>query len=296
MKTYLLPRIKATLFALLLPMMSTTLSAQTITKHYAIDQNNYITSDLSLPLPGGEVIPDNSEVINPFNAVGNNLNDYSILKIDYDNDFKQAKVNQVLIFRHVNVDNNTNRIVIGIGTNNGTPLSANTIKDLHLLTGAPSSYYGIFGNEIAYVFPPNSTLKLGGPDPTRGEIEIQCTSINPCDHIKINKGRSNTPVLDLLLPGYHPVNELRVYYAYQYKNSQSATNNILAYNKDGVFTFDKNILTENMEATLTNTSGKEVFRSRINANTFEAKLPEGMYILKLQTKENKIYTSKVIVK
>lgn len=288
MKTYLLLRIKATLFAFFLLLMNTAFFAQTVIRHYVISEV-HVTDPAcrSLFFPGEGPKPEKcAEVINPLNAIGDNENDYSVLKIDYKYE-KFAEINQALIFSNTNTDNNTNRIIIGIGTNNGTPLSENTLKDIRLYTTAPSFAY-------KYIF--DRILKLGGPDPTRGEIEIPCTSIDPCDRVVIEKRRSNITTADLLIHGYQPVNELRVYYAYQYQNYQNRTDNILVYNKDGIFTLDKDIETSGSEVTLTGISGKEVFRSRLNTNTFEARLPEGIYILKLQTKENKTYTSKVMVK
>lgn len=288
MKTYLLLRTKATLFAFFLLLMNTALFAQTIIRHYAISEEHVIEPYCRLfSIPGEGPMPEKcAELINPLNAIGHNENDYSVLKIDYKYE-NSAEINQALIFSNTNTDNNTNRIVIGIGTNDGTPLSENTLKDIRLYTTAPSFGYASFFNRI---------LKLGGPDPTRGEIEIPCTSSNPCDRVVIEKRKSNITIADLFIHGYQPVNELRVYYAYQYQNYQNRTDNILVYNKDGIFTLDKDIETTGSEVTLTGTSGKEVFRSRLNTNTFEARLPEGIYILKLQTKENKTYTSKVMVK
>lgn len=294
MKTNLLLRIKATVCALFLFLMHTALSAQTINRHYAINEEHYASSGVCIP---SIIFPGDSdkcaEIINPLNAIGNNENDYSILKTNSRITPDFAK--QTLIFTNVNVDNNTNRVVIGIGTDNGTPLSADILKDLQLSTGAPLSYSGINSNTIAYQYPLNTLLKLGGPDPTKGEIEIPCTSTNPCDRIQIIKSGLFISIPDKL-SGYRPLNGLRIYYAYQYQNYQNPSSNLSTYNQNGLFTLDKNIASEGSEVSLINTSGKEVFRSRINANTFEAKLPEGMYILKLQTKENKIYTSKVIVK
>uniref|UniRef100_UPI0025859330 T9SS type A sorting domain-containing protein n=1 Tax=uncultured Chryseobacterium sp. TaxID=259322 RepID=UPI0025859330 len=69
-----------------------------------------------------------------------------------------------------------------------------------------------------------------------------------------------------------------------------------AHSQDGLFTLDKNIAAEGSEVTLTNTSGKEVFRSKLTSHTFNTQQPQGVYIMKLQTKEGKTYSKKVIIK
>ena len=292
MKTYLLPRIKATVFALLLPLMNATLSAQTITRYYAINENHStITDCLSPTLIPGEQPPEDycAEIINPTNAIGNNENDYSILKTNYQRR-GTSLVSQDLIFGNLNTHNNTNRVVIGIGTNNGTPLSADILKELSILTGKP------YGNQTVYQVPDNELIKLGGPDPTRGEIEIPCSITNPCDRINIEKSPKFVSILDLLINGYKPLNELRLYYAYQYQNYQNSPNTLSAYHQNGLFTIDKNVATEGSEITLTNTSGKEVFRSKLRSNTFEANQPAGVYIMTLQTKEGKKKKKKISIK
>ena len=87
--------------------------------------------------------------------------------------------------------------------------------------------------------------------------------------------------------------ELRVYYGYQYKDPFI---NFMAHSQNGLFTLDKNVSAEGSEVSLTNTSGKEVFRSKLTSNTFETKQPQGVYIMNITTKEGRSYSKKVIIK
>jgi hypothetical protein len=262
MKTNLLMRqrmIKAALSASFLFLLSTVSSAQ-ITKIYA---NNQTSQVYGICIGCG--------VLNPLNAIGSNENDYSTLQVSIG---LLARTEQTLIFPSSNINNNTNKLVIGIGSN-GTPLSAQVLGGVSIETfngNVSNNDYRNLNNDI---------LKLGDTDPSKGEIEL--TMNIPFDRIKINV---NSGLLNL-------GGELRVYYGYQYKDPYI---NFIAHSEGGQVTLDKNIPAEDSEITLTNISGKEVFRSRLKSNTFETKQPEGIYIMTLQTKEGKTYSRKIIIK
>lgn len=262
MKTYLLlslQTIKAAFLASLLFLTSTTSSAQII-KTYASSQTNQVHG---ICLGCG--------VLNPQNAVGSNENNYSILQVSVG---LLARTEQTLIFPTTNITNNTNKLVLAIGSN-GTPLSAQLLGGVSIET-----FNGDVSNND-YQSLTTQLIRLGDTDPSKGEVEM--TMNIPFDRIKINV---NSGLLNI-------GGELRVYYAYQYKDPFI---NFMAHSQDGLFTLDKNISAEGSEVSLTNTSGKEVFRSKLTSNTFNTKQPQGVYIMKLQTKEGKTYSKKVIIK
>ena len=210
-------------------------------------------------------------VLNPQNAVGSNETDYSTIQVSVG---LLARTEQTLIFPTTNIANNTNKLVIGIGSN-GTPLSAQVLGGVSIET---------FNGDVSNNDRQNlstSLLNLGAGDPSKGEIEL--TMNIPFDRIKINV---NSGLLNI-------GGELRVYYGYQYKDPFI---NFMAHSQNGQFTLDKNISTQGSEVSLTNTSGKEVFRSKLTSNTFETKQPQGVYIMNLTTKEGKTYSKKVIIK
>lgn len=260
MKTNLLlsPRImKAAVCASLLFLTSSMSFAQ-ITKTYVSSQ---ISQTYGLCIACG--------VLNPQNAVGPNENDYSTLQVSIG---LLARTEQTLIFPTPNT--NANKLVIGIGSN-GTPLAVQLLGGVSIET-----FNGDVSNND-YQNLNNDILKLGDTDPSKGEIEL--TMNKPYDRIKINV---NSGLLNL-------GGELRVYYGYQYKDPYI---NFMAHGQNGQVTLDKNLQLDGSEITVINTSGKEVFRTKLNSNTFETNQSNGLYILKLQTKEGKTYSSKVLLK
>ncbi|EFK37916.1 Por secretion system C-terminal sorting domain [Chryseobacterium gleum] len=262
MKTYLLlsqRAMKAAILASFLFLTSAMSFAQ-IVKTYASSQTNQV---LGICLGCG--------VLNPQNAVGSNENDYSTLQVSVG---LLARTEQTLIFPTTNIANNTNKLVLAIGSN-GTPLSAQVLGGVSIET-----FNGDVSNND-YKTLDTQIITLGAGDPSKGEIEL--TMNIPFDRIKINV---NSGLLNI-------GGELRVYYAYQYKDPYI---NFMAHNQNGQFTLDKNISTAGSEVTLTNTSGKEVFRSKLTSNTFETKQPQGVYILNITTKEGKTYSKKVTIK
>jgi len=262
MKTYLLlsqRAMKAAILASFLFLTSTMSFAQ-IVKTYASSQTNQV---LGICLGCG--------VLNPQNAVGSNENDYSTLQVSVG---LLARTEQTLIFPTTNIANNTNKLVLAIGSN-GTPLSAQVLGGLSIET-----FNGNVSNND-YKTLDTQIITLGAGDPSKGEIEL--TMNIPFDRIKINV---NSGLVNI-------GGELRVYYAYQYKDPYI---NFMAHNQNGQFTLDKNISAAGSEVTLTNTSGKEVFRSKLTSNTFETKQPQGVYILNITTKEGKTYSKKVTIK
>lgn len=259
MKTNLLVRqhaLKAAMSALFLFLMNSMSFAQ-IVKYYATSQTNQVFG-----------ICIGCGVLNPQNAVGSNENDYSVLQVSVG---LLARTEQTLIFPNSAY---TNKLVIGIGSN-GTPLSAQVLGGVSIET-----FNGDVSNND-YQNLSNSIIKLGDTDPSKGEIEL--TMNVPYDRIKINV---NSGLLNL-------GGELRVYYGYQYRDPFIS---LLAHSKDGQVTLDKNLPLKDSEVTLINPSGKEVFRTKLQSNTFETKQPEGIYIMKLQTKDGKIYSNKILLK
>ncbi|UKB79271.1 T9SS type A sorting domain-containing protein [Chryseobacterium sp. MEBOG07] len=262
MKTYLLPSqrtMKAAVLASFLFLTSTMSFAQ-IVKTYASSQTNQV---LGVCLGCG--------VLNPQNAVGSNETDYSTIQVSVG---LLARTEQTLIFPTSNIANNTNKLVIGIGSN-GTPLSAQVLGGVSIETfngNVSNNDYQSLGSTL---------IKLGDTDPSKAEIEL--TMNIPFDRVKINV---NSGLLNI-------GGELRVYYSYQYKDPFI---NFMAHSQNGLFTLDKNVSTKGSEVSLTNTSGKEVFRSKLTSNTFETKQPQGVYIMTLQTKEGKTYSKKVMIK
>lgn len=259
MKTNLLVRqhaIKAAMSALFLFLMNSMSFAQ-IVKYYASSQTNQV---LGICIGCG--------VVNPQNAVGSNENDYSVLQVSIG---LLARTEQTLIFPNSTY---TNKLVIGIGSN-GTPLSAQVLGGVSIET-----FNGDVSNND-YQNLSNTILKLGDTDPSKGEIEL--TMNNPYDRIKINV---NSGLLNL-------GGELRVYYGYQYKDPFIS---LLAHSQNGEVTLDKNLPLEGSEVTLVNTSGKEVFRTKLNSNTFQTNQPEGIYIMTVQTKKGETYSKKILIK
>ncbi|CAH0149899.1 T9SS type A sorting domain-containing protein [Chryseobacterium sp. Bi04] len=262
MKTNLLLRqraIKAAMSATFLFLMSSMSTAQ-IVKTYASSQTNSVTG---LCIGCG--------VVNPLNAIGSNENDYSTLQVSIG---LLARTEQTLIFATSNIANNTNKLVIGIGSN-GTPLSAQVLGGVSIET-----FNGDVSNND-YQNINNDVLQLGSADPSKGEIEL--TMNIPFDRVKINV---NSGLLNL-------GGELRVYYTYQYKDPFI---NLMAHTEGGQVTLDKKLPLEGSEITLTNTSGKEVYHSKLTSNTFESRQPQGLYIMTLKTKEGKTYTQKIMMK
>jgi hypothetical protein len=259
MKTNLLlsPRsIKTAVFAALLFLASNMSFAQ-IVKYYANAQANQVHG-----------VCIGCGVVNPLNAVGPNEMDYSVLQVSIG---LLARTEQTLIFPNSAY---TNKLVIGIGSN-GTPLSAQVLGGVSIET-----FNGDVSNND-YQNLNNDILQLGASDPSKGEIEL--TMNKPYDRIKINV---NGGLLSL-------GGELRIYYGYQYRDPFIS---FMAHGQNGQVTLDKNLKVEGSEVTLINPSGKEVFRTKLNSNTFETNQPEGLYIIKLQTKDGKTHSSKVLLK
>ncbi|QPQ53847.1 T9SS type A sorting domain-containing protein [Chryseobacterium indologenes] len=66
----------------------------------------------------------------------------------------------------------------------------------------------------------------------------------------------------------------------------------------GLITFGGNISLEDTEVFVSNTFGTEVFRTRLTSKIIELPqtLPDGVYILNLQTKDKKTFTRKVFLR
>lgn len=231
-----------------------------ITKIYASGQTNQV---VGVCLGCG--------VLNPQNAVGSNEDDYSTLQVSVG---LLARTEQVLLFPSTNIASNTNKLVIGIGSDL-TMLSAQLISGISIET-----FNGDVSNND-YQNLNNNAIKLGGTDPSKGEIEL--TMNKPYDRIKIN-----------LNGGLLSVNgALRIYYAYQYKDPFI---NFMAHSQNGQITLTGDDSFEGSKVTLTNTSGREVLNAFLKSNTFEARQPEGVYFMTLQTKEGKTYSKKIMIK
>lgn len=246
---------KTVVLASTLFLMSTSFAQ--ITKVYASSQTNQV---VGICLGCG--------VLNPQNAVGSNEDDYSTIQVSVG---LLARTEQVLIFPSTNIAANTNKLVIGIGSDQ-TMLAAQLISGISIETFNG----GVSNNDYQNLN--NNAIKLGGTDPSKGEIEL--TMNIPFDRVKIN-----------LNGGLLSVNgALRVYYAYQYKDPFI---NFMAHSQNGQITLAGDTSFEGSKVTLTNTSGKEVFNSTIKSNTFEARQPEGIYIMNIETKDKKTYSKKI---
>ncbi|MEJ5103017.1 T9SS type A sorting domain-containing protein [Chryseobacterium sp. MYb328] len=259
MKTNLLlssRNLKATIFASLLFLTGGKSFAQ-IVKYYANSQTNQVHG-----------VCIGCGVTNPLNAIGPNETDYSVIQVSIG---LLARTEQTLIFPNSAY---TNKLVIGIGSN-GTPLSAQVLGGVSIET-----FNGDVSNND-YQNLNNDILKLGAADPSKGEIEL--TMNKPYDRIKINV---NGGLLSL-------GGELRVYYGYQYRDPFIS---FMAHSENGQITLDKNLQAKGSEITLINTSGKEVFRTKLNSNTFEIKQAQGIYIMTIKTKEGKTYSNKIMIK
>lgn len=202
---------------------------------------------------------------NPLNAVGDNEDDYSTMVLGT---ALLGGIQQTLIFPDLRSDT---RLVVGIGTDN-IPLSVQLLSGVTLET-----MNGGTSNDDRRTIDV-SLLKLGAT-PNRGTIEFKPTK--PYDGIRIGL----TGGVLSLGGGF------RVYYAYQ-----DPLMNIMAHSQNGQITLGGNVPVEGSEVILYNTSGKEVFRSKLTSNTFEPKQPEGVYIMNVQTKEGKTYSKKIVIK
>ncbi|MBK1894371.1 T9SS type A sorting domain-containing protein [Chryseobacterium paridis] len=210
-------------------------------------------------------------VQNPENAVGSNESDYSTLLVPIG---LLGRTEQTLIFPTSNILADTNKLVIGVGTDQSI-LTAQLIGGISVET-----FLGdVSNNDYMNIF--DDVLKLGGTDASRGALEL--TMNKPYDRVKISL---NSGLLNLN-------GGFRIYYAYQYKDPHIS---LLAYNKDGQITLDGNVPLEGSEITLVNSSGKEVYRSKFRSKTFESIQPQGLYILTVQTKEGKNYSKKIMIK
>lgn len=210
-------------------------------------------------------------VQNPENAVGSNENDYSTLLVPVG---LLGRTEQTLIFSTTNIVADTNKLVIGIGTDQSI-LTAQLIGGVSVET-----FLGDVSNND-YMNINNDVLKLGGTDASRGALEL--TMNRPFDRVKISL---NSGLLNLN-------GGFRIYYAYQYKDPHIS---LMANSQDGQITLDGKIAFEGSEVTLVNASGKEVYRSKLKSKTFESTVPQGFYILTVQTKEGKSYSKKIMIK
>jgi len=207
-------------------------------------------------------------VQNPLNAIGDNENDYSTLTMGT---ALLGGVSQTLLFP--DATSNT-KLVVGIGTNN-IPLTVQLLSGITIETmnGNTSN------DDMKFIN--SSILKLGGDTPNRATIELQPTK--PYTGVKI---RVSGGVLSL-------GGGFRIYYVFQEPVTFTAFGTA-----NGQISLNGNVPVENSQMTITNISGKEVYRSKINSKNIDlhSPLPEGIYILNLQTKENKTYSRKIIIK
>lgn len=204
-------------------------------------------------------------VDNPLNAIGDNEDDYSTMVLGT---ALLGGVQQTLQFPDLRSDT---RLVVGIGTDN-IPLSVQLLSGVTLET-----MNGGTSNEDRRTVDV-SLLKLGAT-PNRGTVEFK--PAKPYDGIRIGL----TGGVLSLGGGF------RIYYAYQ-----DPLVNIMAHSQNGQITLGGNVSLEGSEVALVNTSGKEVYRTTLRSKTFDAKQPEGVYIMTVQTKEGKTYSKKIIVK
>lgn len=204
-------------------------------------------------------------VDNPQNAVGGNEDDYSTMVLGT---ALLGGIQQTLIFPDLRADT---RLVVGIGTDN-IPLSVQLLSGVTLET-----MNGGTSNEDRRTIDV-SLLKLGAT-PNRGTVEFK--PAKPYDGIRIGL----TGGVLSLGGGF------RIYYAYQDPLIQ-----LMAHSQNGQVTLSGNVSVDGSEVALINTSGKEVYRSKLTSHTFDSKQSSGVYIMTLQTKEGKTYSKKIIIK
>ncbi|MDR6548298.1 hypothetical protein J2810_004385 [Chryseobacterium rhizosphaerae] len=204
-------------------------------------------------------------VENAQNAIGDNEDDYSTMTLGT---ALLGGIQQTLIFPDLRADT---RLVVGIGTDN-IPLSVQLLSGVTLET-----MNGGTSNEDRRTID-ISLLKLGAT-PNRGTVEFKPTKAYDGIRIGLTGG-----VLSL-------GGGFRIYYAYQ-----DPLISLMANSQDGSVTLDGNIALEGSEVALTNTSGKEVYRSKLKSKTFESGQPGGVYIMTLQTKDGKTYSKKIMIK
>ncbi|MGU3374145.1 T9SS type A sorting domain-containing protein [Chryseobacterium sp. M5A1_1a] len=204
-------------------------------------------------------------VDSPQNAIGDNEDDYSTMVLGT---VLLGGIQQTLTFPDLRSDT---RLVVGIGTDN-IPLSVQLLSGVTLETMNGGS-----SNDDRRTID-ISLLKLGAT-PNRGTVEFK--PAKPYDGIRIGL----TGGVLSLGGGF------RIYYAYQ-----DPLISIMAHSQNGQVTLSGNIQLEEAEVALTNTSGKEVYRSKLRSKTFESNQPEGIYFMTLQTKDGKTYSKKIIIK
>lgn len=204
-------------------------------------------------------------VENPERAIGGNEDDYATMVLGT---VLLGGIEQTLFFPELRSDT---RLVIGVGTNN-IPLSVQLLSGVSLETMNGNTSNGDLKTVDV------SLLKLGAV-PNRATIEFKPEK--PYNGVRI---RLTGGVLSL-------GGGFRVYYAYQ-----DPLFNLSTYSRNGQVTLDGNIPLDGAQVTLINTSGKEVFRSKLQSKTFESRLPEGVYFMTLQTKEGKTFSKKILIK
>ncbi|BAP29746.1 fibronectin type III domain protein [Chryseobacterium sp. StRB126] len=212
-------------------------------------------------------------VYNPQNAVGANEDDYSNFFTGVGVAF--WNIEQTLIFPGVTTD----KLVVGIGK-----------YQYYSLSTASATRFAI---ETMNGNIPNNDRRIdlagGSGSPTevlKRTIELQPTK--PYDRVKITLlGTPNT--INLI------AKQLRVYYAYH----ESPVPSFTAYSDaNGQIILGGDVSVKEANISIINMLGKEVYRSKIYSKTIElsSPLPTGVYILNLQTKDQSIYSQRIIIK
>lgn len=222
-------------------------------------------------------------VQNPQNAVGPNEIDFSKL-IQPSSEIDGVPVSQSLQFPTIKT---ATKLVIGVSSD-GKPIDQ--VIDKEVTIGTTNSNDS--NSEMI-----SGGLKIDPQNPNKGTIEF-VTSL-PYDGV----------IFVMKISRYY-TNDLKIHYAYQENVHQPvpSANVMKAVSAEKVLTLFPNPTTRqitlegNIDFTdayifISNTFGKEVFRSKFRSKTIDlpAALPGGVYMLTVQTKDKETYTHKIIL-
>lgn len=190
-----------------------------------------------------------------------------------------------------------------------SPLSAATLGVV-LDPASPPNQLDHYVIQYRQTYPPsnnlNTCLYINGEKDNCSTL-INTQSINPL-LITLVKGSIDELILYDRFLNEEEIKDLALSYNIPFtsmhrkvQQKHNVESNILTVSPNptsGQITLDGNILLLNSEISIRNTSGTEVYHSRFRSKTFDlpSNLPEGVYILTVQTKDKKVYSRKIILK
>ncbi|MDC8101801.1 T9SS type A sorting domain-containing protein [Chryseobacterium rhizosphaerae] len=219
-------------------------------------------------------------VQNPQNAVGSNEVDFSKLIQSPSGTYT---VRQDL---HFPTFKPSTKLVIGV-SNDSKPIDQVIDKEVLIAITKNGNYSGIV----------SGGLKKDPQNPYKGTIEFITSS--QYDGVFFDMVRS-----------LYSTNDLKIHYVCQENlyNPALSNNTVKADSTEkvitlfpnpttGQITLEGNIVLTDADIFISNTLGKEVFRSKFRSKTIDlpATLPEGIYLMTLQTQDGKVYTHKIIL-